>query len=122
LETVVVRENLGLQTVNGVLAYRVRTSLTIPVGALGHDREIKSVKETWTCPNLHILVKSVDSDPRFGTSAHELTNIVQAAPSATLFRIQVPAGYSVRGQRQIISHHPPLADQQARRPIALGSR
>jgi hypothetical protein len=40
------------------------------------------------------------SDPRFGTTTMQLTNVVRAEPDATLF--QVPAGYTVtqgRGRR-----------------------
>jgi hypothetical protein len=87
-------EDLGVQTVNGVLAHGVRTTLIIPAGSIGNDREFKVVNETWTSEDLHMSIKSMNTDPRFGTSTYELANIVQAAPSAELF--QVPAGYTVR--------------------------
>jgi hypothetical protein len=38
-----------------------------------------------------VLIKG--SDPRFGATMMQLTNIVQAEPDAALF--QVPAGYTV---------------------------
>jgi hypothetical protein len=100
----VVRENLGTQTVNGVLCYGGRSTVIIPVGAIGNDREIKAVKETWTSVDLHILVKSTDSDPRFGTSTYDLTNITQAAPDATLFRLDVPSGYDVKTVQRMQLH------------------
>jgi hypothetical protein len=102
----ILTENLGLQTVNGLLCYGGRETITIPVGAIGNDREIKSVKETWTSSDLHILVKSIDSDPRFGTSTYELTNIVQAAPNAALFKVEAPPGYTVRMQQGILGWEP----------------
>lgn len=97
----VATENLGVQTINGVLCYGGRETITIPVGAIGNDREIKPVKETWTSTELHILVRSVDSDPRFGTSTYELTNIVQAAPDPALFRMDVPSGYTESRQQGV---------------------
>jgi hypothetical protein len=93
-ESAPVVDDLGLKTVNGVFAHGVRTTLTIPAGFIGNDRDVKVVNETWTSEDLHMLIKSINSDPRFGTSTYELTNIVQAAPSADLF--QIPAGYSVK--------------------------
>jgi hypothetical protein len=89
-------EDLGMQTVNGVAANGVRTRLTIPVGAIGNDRDIVVTQETWTSPDLHVLIKSVSSDPRFGRTTYDLTNIVQAAPASALFQTQVPPGYTVR--------------------------
>jgi hypothetical protein len=93
-ESVPVVDDLGIKTINGVPAHGVRTMLTIPAGFIGNDREVKVVNETWTSEDLHMLIKSMNSDPRFGTSTYELTNIVQAAPSADLF--QIPAGYAVK--------------------------
>jgi len=87
-------DDLGIETVGGVLAHGVRTTLIIPAGSMGNDRDIKVVNETWTSEDLHMLIKSMNADPRFGTSTYELTNIVQAAPSAELF--QIPPGYTVQ--------------------------
>jgi hypothetical protein len=86
-------EDLGTQFVNGVQAQGVRTTSTIPVGAIGNNRELKTVSERWESKDLGLLVKSVNSDPRFGTTTYDLTNIVQAAPDPSLFR--VPADYTI---------------------------
>jgi hypothetical protein len=67
--------------------------VTIPAGFIGNDRDIHVVNEAWTSEDLHMLIKSMNSDPRFGKSEYELTNIVRGAPSADLFRI--PTGYTV---------------------------
>ena len=40
-----------------------------------------------------MLVKSVNTDPRFGTTTYQLTNIVQGEPASTLF--QIPADYTL---------------------------
>jgi hypothetical protein len=85
--------DLGTQFINGVQAKGVRTTNTIPVGAIGNNRELKTVSERWESRDLGILVKSVNTDPRFGTTTYELTNISQSAPDPSLFR--VPADYAV---------------------------
>jgi hypothetical protein len=86
-------EDLGTQFINGVQAKGARTTSTIPVGAIGNNRELKTVSERWESKDLGLLVKSVNSDPRFGTTTYELTNISQSAPDPSLFR--VPGDYTV---------------------------
>ena len=88
------KEDLGTQIVNGVPAHGVRGTLTIAVGAIGNDRPLKVVTEQWTSDALGVLVKSMNSDPRFGTTTYELTNIVQGPPNPGLF--EIPGDYTVR--------------------------
>jgi uncharacterized protein YdeI (BOF family) len=88
-----VKEDLAPQTVNGLFSRGSRVTATIPAGAIGNDRDLKVVNERWVSDDLQVLVKSTNTDPRFGTSTYELTNIVQAAPDAALFKI--PDGYTV---------------------------
>lgn len=93
-------ENLGVQTLNGVAATGTRVTRTIPAGAQGNTQPIQTVRETWLSSDLQVPVMVKTSDPRFGTTTMQLTNIVRAEPDATLF--QVPAGYTVtqgRGRR-----------------------
>jgi hypothetical protein len=86
-------EDLGVQSMNGVPALGVRVTTTIPLGAMGNDRELKSVTERWYSNDIHALVKTITADPRTGTSTYELTNIVRAAPDPALFN--VPPGITV---------------------------
>ncbi len=89
-------ENLGAQTVNGVPAQGVRTSMIIPKGQIGNNKDIKVMTERWSSNELQMLVKSVNSDPRFGETTYQLSKITQGAPDAALF--QVPADYTVTDQ------------------------
>ena len=82
-------EDLGYQSVNGVTAQGFRTTTTIPAGQIGNDRPIQIVSERWYSPDLQMNVKTTNSDPRFGETTYQLTNILQAAPDPTLF--QIPA-------------------------------
>jgi hypothetical protein len=87
-------EDLGTQIVNSVPAHGIRATLTIAVGAIGNDRPLKVVTEQWTSDALSVLVRSMNSDPRFGTTTYELTNIVQGPPNPALF--EIPGDYTVR--------------------------
>jgi hypothetical protein len=86
--------DLGQQSIEGVLVTGQRTTTTIPTGAIGNDRPIVAIHEEWRSPELKILVKSSDSDPRTGEQMMELHNIVRSAPDASMF--QAPAGYKVQ--------------------------
>ena len=86
-------ENLGFQLQNGVLAEGTRTTLTIPQGQIGNNRDIHVVNERWYSKDLQMLVKSINTDPRYGTTTYDLQNISQNAPDPTLF--QIPTGYTV---------------------------
>jgi hypothetical protein len=78
---------------NGVTATGTRSTLTIPQGQIGNNRDIHVVNERWYSDDLQMLVKSVNSDPRFGENTYELTNISRDEPDASLF--QIPPDYSV---------------------------
>jgi hypothetical protein len=93
----VVTEHLGVQTINGVQATGTRITRTIPAGAEGNSLPIVSIHETWTSDDLKVPVMIKTTDPRFGTSQTQLTNIVRAEPDPSLF--QVPAGYTVTKER-----------------------
>jgi len=82
-----VTEDLGYQVINGVSAHGSRTTITIPVGQIGNDREIKVVSERWFSDDLGLLIKSTNNDPRFGETTFELTEILQGAQDPTLFEM-----------------------------------
>lgn len=86
-------ENLPTQAVNGAMAQGIRTTMTIPKGQIGNNRDIKVVTERWFSNDLQMLVKSINNDPRFGDTTYQLTRIVQSEPDAALF--QIPSDYMV---------------------------
>jgi hypothetical protein len=89
-------EDLGVKTVNGVPARGTRVTTVVPSGAIGNDREFRSVSERWFSADLNMLIKSVSTDPRFGTTAYDLTNISRQTPDAALFR--PPSDYEITPQ------------------------
>lgn len=86
-------QSLGTSTINGVNATGTQVTRTIAAGTIGNSADIQIVRVTWLSTDLKIPVQLTVSDPRFGTSTMNLTDIVQAAPDASLF--QVPAGYTM---------------------------
>lgn len=86
-------ENLGSQTMQGVLVNGVRTTRTIPAGQIGNDQPINIVTEVWMSPDLKTVVYSKRSDPRTGEQTFQLTNIVRAEPDPLLFI--VPLDYKI---------------------------
>ena len=87
------KEDLGLQTINGMSAQGTRYTHTIPAGQIGNALPITVTSEQWYSPDLQAVVKSVRNDPRFGETTYTLTNIQRTEPAASLFT--VPSDYTV---------------------------
>jgi hypothetical protein len=98
-------ESLGSKTIDGLVADGTRSTRTIPAGAQGNDQPITITRETWVSSDLKIDVMRTDSDPRFGTTTMELSNVSRAEPPATLFA--APAGYAV--QEHTPGQHGPMS-------------
>jgi len=86
-------EDLGITSVNGVQARGTRSTTIVPAGTIGNDREFRSIEERWFSTDLNLLIKSESTDPRFGKTTYELTNISRQPPDPALF--QVPPDYTV---------------------------
>jgi len=91
------REDLGVQTIEGVSAEGKRETMTIPAGQIGNERPIDVVTEIWTSPELHTVVLRKHSDPRLGETVFRLTEIKRAEPDASLF--QPPAGAKIKSDQ-----------------------
>ena len=70
----------------------IHDSLVIPAGQIGNDRVIRVVGEQWYSNDLQMMIKSSNSDPRFGDTTYQLTGVSQVSPDPSLF--QVPADYT----------------------------
>lgn len=87
-------EDLGTQTINGVIATGTRTTRTIPAGAIGNALPIQTVHERWVSADLKVPILEKTTDPRFGTTVRQLNNVNRSEPDASLF--QAPSGYTVQ--------------------------
>ncbi|HMV51532.1 MAG TPA: energy transducer TonB, partial [Blastocatellia bacterium] len=88
-------ESLGKQTIEGVEAEGKRKTTIIPEGAIGNERAIEIVSESWYSPELQTTVMSKRNDPTTtGETIFRMTNIRRGNPDASLF--QVPSDYTVK--------------------------
>jgi len=86
-------EKLGTEIIEGVLAEGERHTTTIPADEEGNDHPFKITSETWTSPELKLMVLNKNSDPRSGETILKMSNISRAEPDGSLF--QVPPDYSI---------------------------
>jgi len=91
------KEDLGTQTIGGVVAQGTRVTRTIPAGQIGNEKPITIVHERWYSNDLQMVVMSKRSDPWSGETTYTLTNVQRTEPSASLF--SVPADYTVQQGR-----------------------
>jgi hypothetical protein len=87
------RESLGTEMIDGIEAEGWRTTITTPVGAMGNDKPIVHVCETWHATELKTLLLSKCTDPRLGHSTMRLKNLDLSEPDPNLF--QVPSDYTI---------------------------
>lgn len=87
-------EQLEPTTMEGLRAEGVRTTLTIPAGAVGNTLPIEVVSERWFSPELQIVLMTRRSDPRFGETVYRVTNVTRDEPAAELFK--VPSGFRIQ--------------------------
>jgi hypothetical protein len=87
------RDSIGTQNFEGVDAEGTRSTTIIPADAIGNERPIEIVDERWYSKELHMVIYSKHSDPRFGEQTYRLTNINRSEPDPSLF--EVPDGYRI---------------------------
>jgi hypothetical protein len=85
--------SLGTKTMDGLTVQGTRRIRTIPVGQIGNDKPIVITRDEWYSPDLQMVVSSTRTDPRFGTTTYQLTNINRVDPPQSLF--MVPQDYTV---------------------------
>ena len=78
-------QSLGTKTVSGVTANGTLITCNTPNGS--------STVERWFSPDLQTLISETRTDPRFGTTIMQLTNINRGEPDPSLF--SVPSDYSI---------------------------
>jgi hypothetical protein len=93
LRPTVTRESLGSQTMEGVPVEGTRMTEVIPEGLQGNDRPITVVRESWTSPDLKVVILMKNNDPRRGEMMMRLTNIDLSNPILSLF--QPPLDYKI---------------------------
>lgn len=91
------RENLGIDTYEGLEVQRSRETFTYFKQTIGNTKTILRVVDYWYSPALGINVKVVRHDPRDGDQTLWLTNISLSAPDPSVF--QIPTDYQIFDRR-----------------------
>jgi hypothetical protein len=94
-------EELGSKTIGGLQLIGVRTTHTTQ-NSNPDGKPFVSTTETWSSPELKIIVLSETRTSNGDRHVTRLENIVRSEPSASLF--EVPAGYSVRNNMPAVSN------------------
>jgi hypothetical protein len=84
-------EDLGTQSIEGILVEGVRNTTVYPEGLMGNDRPFQVVSERWVSKELGLTLQEKNSDPRFGETVMHVTHLERAEPDPSLF--QVPSDY-----------------------------
>lgn len=92
-----VKEELGTKTIEGVECTGTRRTTTIPAGAIGNEKPISIVRETWYAPSIAAVVESTTDDPRYGKTTYQLTNVQLSEPARSLF--EPPADFKINGRK-----------------------
>ncbi len=87
-------ESLGAKTIDDVVAYGTRVTLTYPPGTMnGNDKTTSTMNENWFSPKLGASLTTQSSGALVPNSTSRLTNLKFAEPDPALFR--VPDDYQV---------------------------
>jgi hypothetical protein len=78
-------EDLGTQTMEGLIVEGRRTTVTTPAGSIGNDHDIENVSEIWTNKELRLMILQVHSDPRNGETTTKIENLSRTQPDPNLF-------------------------------------
>ncbi len=91
--TVIVDEDLGDKTINGITATGHRSTQTIPSGSMqGNDKPIINVAERWTDPNTGIVILTKQSGTN-GGNTFSIPDYKAGDPDPSLFL--VPSDYKI---------------------------
>jgi hypothetical protein len=95
---------LGKETIAGISGDGTRTTTIIPANAMGNERPLDIVRERWYSPDLQIVLRSKQTDPRFGETIYEATRVDRGEPASTIF--EVPSDYKIsKGDAHVIVKH-----------------
>lgn len=98
-------ESLGAKTIEGVMVEGKRTTETVPTGQMGNDRPMVYVNETWTSPELGVIVMSRNVDPILGETTYTLTGIQRSEPDPSLFTVPSDYKREENGTHNVLMFH-----------------
>jgi hypothetical protein len=94
LDPTITTESLGGKTMFGITVTGTTRTMTYPIGSkMGNDRPVANSEETWTSPQLGLVVYSQQADFYGRVSTFTLKDLSVAEPDPSL--LQVPPGYKI---------------------------
>jgi hypothetical protein len=87
------KEDLGVESIEGISVRHYRETQTIATGEIGNDRDLVITSEFWYAGDLHLNLKATRSDPRLGEETMSLTDVARMPPPASLF--EIPQDYAL---------------------------
>lgn len=96
-QTFLTRENLGVETFEGMEVQHSRETFTFYKETIGNTNTILHVVEYWYSPELGVDLKVTRHDPRDGDQTLWLTNISTTAADPSVF--QIPHDYRILDHR-----------------------
>ena len=87
------REDLGTDTILGVTVVGLRFTRTTPAGRIGNDVPLVRTTETWTAPNLGLVLRQIVDDPQNGKTTREVLSLDLNEPDPAIFA--PPEGYEM---------------------------
>jgi len=111
--TDLVTTDLGHRTQDMLPIVGKRIKGIIAIDKIGNEQPIEVTTEFWVAPQLKLIVKQTDQDPRIGERFFELSNIRSEEPDPKLF--ELPEGYTLKEQgnsvlKTLIPPAPPVPD------------
>ncbi len=86
-------ESLGQDTVDGVWVEGTAYTTTYPANLFGNELPIVVQRTTWYAPELQMVVRSEERDPRTGTVTYTTEILSLAEPEPALF--EIPGDYKI---------------------------
>lgn len=86
-------ESLGPDTIDGVWVEGTAYTTTYPANMFGNELPIVVQKTTWYAPELQMMVRSEERDPRMGTVTYTTEILSVEEPEPALF--EIPGDYKI---------------------------
>jgi hypothetical protein len=86
-------EDLGTQSMEGVVVRGLRRTRTLPAAYSGTGKQVLIVDEIWYSDELHLNMLVKHDDPRSGQQTVTITKLNRSEPAATTF--EIPGDYKV---------------------------
>lgn len=90
------RESLRSDVMEGLPVQGTRTTQVYPAGAMGNDRPLTIVAESWVSEDLKIALFTTRNDPRYGAQTVRVTELSRQQPDPSLF--DIPTDYKVTNE------------------------